>query len=289
MLMNSIKRKIEIEQETRLNPQPLNIEIEEEIRLNSQAKKVDIEPEIIIDPHEREIQIESSEKQLLSATKDLEVKYDNKDSLLESIYSNKIEVEFGDKQKGMSKSTKQSLIENGVVKAGKSTNELSVFDEGITLDKTAKENKVNDDTIHVDNVAKKAELDDDSLHLDKIRKKITIDKDILLDKATKNAFIEVETKLDRSKEQKIQKEIEERLNLHKRFWFLESLGEMDYKILPNVDYKYPPNIEVFKTNIPNQKYVYKYVDKFKELGNYRVRLHKEDLTILGQQDRKSVV
>ena len=122
---------------------------------------------------------------------------------------------------------------------------------------------------------------EDKEYLGKLfNKKSQLDKDYLFSEVGKN----------------IDEEIEERLNLHKRFWFLDNVGKMDIKILPNVDAQYPPRIELFDEILELKEYMYKYSDNFKEIGGkYEVRLYKSYLekielvaihTVDGIQDYK---
>ena len=51
----------------------------------------------------------------------------------------------------------------------------------------------------------------------------------------------------------LEQEFEERLDLHKRFWFIKSIGKIDYKIVPNTDFSYPADINIF---VEKPDYVY---------------------------------
>ena len=185
---------------------------------------------------------------------------------------------------------------NGEVSILKSYKKIAL-EEGIQVNKGTKDTSVEKDQL-IDKDSKDISMDKDTL-LKKDSKDILVDKDTLLEKDSKEMLVEKEFMLkkesndlrveerdflNRELNREIKVEIDERLDLHKRFWFLKSIGEMDYKILPNTDFKYPPTIEIFDEEQVNGVYVYKYSDKFKELGSYQVRLYKEDLTILSQHD-----
>lgn len=73
--------------------------------------------------------------------------------------------------------------------------------------------------------------EEDIQELDKFATKtITLDgKDMLLNDVIK----------------KLEVDFEKQLDLHKRFWFVKSFGKIDYKILPNTDFSYPADINIF--------------------------------------------
>lgn len=125
--------------------------------------------------------------------------------------------------------------------------------------------------------------EDDEGYINKGSKDInSIDNESNLNKTSsaidiKDSTIDITDK----REKIIEKEVEEHLNLHKRFWFLDRLGEIDYKILPNRDYDYPAELGIFSNKIEGE-YIYDYKESFKELGLYSVTVYSEDLTILAK-------
>ena len=113
----------------------------------------------------------------------------------------------------------------------------------------------------------------------KTPKNTQIDTDISINKTT--VLVDEEERIDSLKSNMIRNidtEIEERLSLHKRFWFLDNIGKMDIKILPNEDTIYPPRIELFNDTSSIHDYIYKYEDSFKNLNEeYEIRLYKSSI------------
>lgn len=59
-------------------------------------------------------------------------------------------------------------------------------------------------------------------------------------------------------------ELEERLDLHKRFWFVKTMGKIDYKIVPNKDFNYPVDIEMFVEK-PNFVYQFDFECEYQDI------------------------
>ena len=73
-------------------------------------------------------------------------------------------------------------------------------------------------------------------------------------------------------------EDKERLStLYKRLWFIKGIGDIDYKILPNTDYKYPAPINIFVEK-PNFEYYFEYKTFCDEYfnGEYIIELYDYD-------------
>lgn len=83
-----------------------------------------------------------------------------------------------------------------------------------------------------------------------------------MDKKIDNHDVDNALRKDASKE--LEKEFEKQLNLHKRFWFVKSLGKIDYKILPNKDFEYPVDINIFSEK-PNFIYSFNYDTEYKDI------------------------
>lgn len=98
-----------------------------------------------------------------------------------------------------------------------------------------------------------------------------------LEKNYDNTNVKVkELELLKSEQHKISEEVETRLDMHKRFWFVKSHGKIDYKILPNRDFNYPPDIALFE-NVINEIYTFNYNTEFlKTKGAYIVETYDEN-------------
>ena len=59
-------------------------------------------------------------------------------------------------------------------------------------------------------------------------------------------------------------EFDKRLDLHKRFWFVKTMGKIDYKILPNVDFNYPVDIDLFVEK-PDFTYLFEFECEYKDI------------------------
>ena len=59
-------------------------------------------------------------------------------------------------------------------------------------------------------------------------------------------------------------EFDKRLDLHKRFWFVKTMGKIDYKILPNVDFNYPVDIDLFVEK-PDFIYLFEFECEYKDI------------------------
>lgn len=116
-----------------------------------------------------------------------------------------------------------------------------------------------------------------------ILKNIVLNKDII-SKKVKNKNIEIsnnEKKLN-SQAKNIYVEDKVRLGkLHKRLWFIKGIGDIDYKILPNTDYKYPAPINIFVEK-PNFEYYFEYKTFCDEYfnGEYIIELYDYDYNII---------
>lgn len=62
--------------------------------------------------------------------------------------------------------------------------------------------------------------------------------------------------------------------LYKSLWFIKGIGSVDYKILPNIDYGYPANIDIFVEK-PSFNYYFEYGSKFDKYfdGDYTIELY----------------
>ena len=74
-----------------------------------------------------------------------------------------------------------------------------------------------------------------------------------------------ELNLLKSQQRRIKEEVDTRLNLHRRFWFVKKYGKIDYNIIPNKDFNYPMSIDIFDNVIDG---VYKFSYKTK-LQSYK--------------------
>ena len=80
--------------------------------------------------------------------------------------------------------------------------------------------------------------------------------------------------------QRVNIELEERLDLHKRFWFIKQYGKIDYKILPNNDFNYPVNINIFE-KMPNYTYKFYYETEFKNIDKpYIIELYDKNYNMI---------
>ncbi len=70
-----------------------------------------------------------------------------------------------------------------------------------------------------------------------------------------------ELNLLKSQQRRIKEEIDTRLNLHRRFWFVKKYGKIDYNIIPNKDFNYPMSIDIFD-NVIDGVYKFSYKTKF---------------------------
>lgn len=75
-------------------------------------------------------------------------------------------------------------------------------------------------------------------------------------------------------------EIDKQLNLHKRFWFVKQFGQVDYKILPNVDFDYPMTIEILEQK-PNFNYYLEYEISYPAIsGPLKIELYNKDYKLI---------
>ncbi len=70
-----------------------------------------------------------------------------------------------------------------------------------------------------------------------------------------------ELNLLKSQQRRIKEEVDTRLNLHRRFWFVKKYGKIDYNIIPNKDFNYPMSIDIFD-NVIDGVYKFSYKTKF---------------------------
>ena len=89
---------------------------------------------------------------------------------------------------------------------------------------------------------------------------INVNDDIIARKGIENAITDSEINNIDKNIKNLKEEIDERLKLHKRFWFLDNVGKFDIKILPNTDYNYPAKIELFESTEDYHTFVYKYTE-----------------------------
>ena len=191
----------------------------------------------------------------------------NKDTQIDKSFDrvNRTEKDIGDLESlfPIVKGSKSIMVED---------NENPIKKAGSNIMLPSKEVDINKDGRDIQGTSEK--------QVDKKGKEIRKENETPVSKRGKETIVEKPDLLS-TEEKYIHQEMEERLNLHKRFWFLKSLGDKDMKVLPNRDFKYPATVEAFD-EAEDGVYVYKYKDQFKDLGAFNVRMHKEDLSIIGQ-------
>lgn len=111
-------------------------------------------------------------------------------------------------------------------------------------------------------------------------KTIDVHEERRISKSHKKARIQEEIKRLDTVNKNLQVEIDKRLNLHKRFWFIKEHGPIDYLLLPNEDYQYPMQIETMVSK-PNYSYLYEYSNEYKSLNSpLIIELYDNDYNII---------
>lgn len=119
----------------------------------------------------------------------------------------------------------------------------------------------------LDNYGDKKLNHEAEFNIGKVRNREVSVEDInLIDKGIKGSFDTEPNEVIISKgvAKTLVQEFEERLDLHKRFWFVKNLGKVDYKILPNVDFNYPVDIEMFVEK-PDFIYLFDFECEYKDI------------------------
>lgn len=113
-----------------------------------------------------------------------------------------------------------------------------------------------------------------------------LDKQTLKREKLTNIDNNIVDNLEKKEKDMLVSEIEKGLKLHSRWWFLDKLGEVDWKILPNKDANYPPNIDMMLFK-PEGTYIYKYETSYKTLRSiyanqkpYIIEVYDEDYQMI---------
>lgn len=81
--------------------------------------------------------------------------------------------------------------------------------------------------------------------------------------------------LKKSVSKELELELDKQLDLHKRFWFVKSLGKIDYKILPNKDFSYPTDINIFVEK-PNFIYSFDFDVEYQDITSDKMVIELYD-------------
>lgn len=191
----------------------------------------------------------------LTIDKDLEVEKTKDNSIKEIII---------DKDTNIKKTNKigNVIIDDKGVILNKAITEKELIIENETLLKIKlKDFKLEDSNIIVKKELKKINSKSNTIKSNKVEKKSKVyDNTIKINKLPINTIIE---------------EVEDKLDWHKRLWFIGEHNPTDYKILPHNDSEYPPNIEKLIEK-PNGIFIYDYLVSFKE----KVSIYKKQKPII---------
>lgn len=132
------------------------------------------------------------------------------------------------------------------------------------------------------NPSREIQDNDNKTSIVKAPKDLRLKEGVAINKASKDSDFEEDTTMGEASKDMESEDEDKPLSLHKRLWFLQHHGKVDYKVLPNTDFNYPINMNILDSPITDGIYKYSYTSYYSSLGGeYKVVAYDNDFNVIG--------